>query len=76
MRILAVLSVVVLSGCASSTPPPAPIKISEMSVCDRMFAVISSDWSNYAQKETAREIGRNNGCFGPAQQQRLEVTVR
>ena len=67
---------VLLGGCASTVPAAYEKPVSEMTPCEAAVAVINSPWADYEQKETAREIARNRGCFGRAKQQRVEVNVK
>lgn len=74
--LISVIGAVLLVSCqtkqiAEPSPPQKP-----KTVCENVAAVLSNEWSNHYQKTVATEIGRNKGCFGPAQQQRYEVTIR
>lgn len=65
---------VLLTGCASTEPPEKPV--SEMTRCEAVRYVLGNDFATPAQQAAALEMGRNYGCFGPAQTQHLEVTVK
>jgi hypothetical protein len=44
-----------------------------MSKCEAVAHFLSSDTATPGQVAAAMEVGRNNGCFGPAQPQTLQI---
>jgi starvation-inducible outer membrane lipoprotein len=63
-----------LTGCASA-PPPAKSQqpARPMTKCEAVAALLSNQWATQGQIQAAMEVGRNNGCFGAAQPQTLQI---
>ena len=59
-----------LSGCVHDDPPSRP---EPKTVCEAVSNLLSNQWATPGQLAAAMEIGRNKGCFGPAQPKTLIV---
>ncbi len=77
MRRVWVLGLVMVSGCTTAPPPPQK-DYSKMTKCEQVAEALGSPYANATTKSVAMEVGRNHGCFGRPQTQRVEIdqTVR
>ena len=77
MRRALILGMVVVSGCTTAPPPPQK-DYSKMTKCETVAEALTSPYADSTTKAVAMEVGRNHGCFGRPQTQRVEIdqTVR
>jgi len=68
---------ILLSSCQTQEKQRRPDP-STMTQCQRVAALLSNEWATPAQQMVAMEVGRNEGCFGKPQPQRVQIdqTVR
>jgi len=72
-----IMGLVALVGCTTAPPPPQK-DYSKMTKCEQVAEALGSPYASGTTKAVAMEVGRNHGCFGRPQTQRVEIdqTVR
>ena len=63
------------SGCTTQAPQStaAAPDMSKMTPCQKVAYVLGEPRATADTKAVAMEVGRNNGCFGQPQPQRVQI---
>lgn len=70
----ALIGLLLIGGCTTQAPKPLIVPdMSKWTPCQRVAYALSEPRATADTKAVAMEVGRNNGCFGQPQPQKIQI---